>query len=84
MICPEVAENKQFFPRKSNFFKNCLQISIFSRNLPEKIAISQKFAWKYPNLFVKLPEKIIISRKFAWKIEIFLTRIHDPPDFRPD
>jgi len=39
---------------------------------------------KFFKTLVKLPEKIEISLKCARKIEIFLTRIHDPPDFKPD
>jgi len=33
---------------------------------------------------VKLPEKIEISGNLPGKIEIFLIRIHDPTDFKPD
>jgi len=45
-------------------------------------------------VFGNLPGKIEIFRKFAWKNRkfseicleksIFLTRIHDPSDFKPD
>src|SRR6218665_1200306 len=52
--------------------------------LPEKNQNFRKFAWKTRYSFVKLPEKIEIFGKFACRNRKFLTRFHDPPDFKPD
>src|SRR6218665_818121 len=52
IICPEVAVNEQFLPGKSNFIIFTEKIE----NLPEKIEIFLKFAWKNQTF-----------QKFAWK-----------------
>jgi len=92
--CQEVAVNEQFLPGKSKLFLNCLKKSTFFENLPGKIEIFQKFAWRNQNFskmclekskfFVKLPEKIEISQKFAWKNRNFVDSDPRPPDFKPD
>ena len=74
-----------------NFLWNYLKKSKFFTNLPwksesfvklatwKKSKFFVKFPWKIDILFVKLPEKIEIFRN-----QNFFTRIHDPPDFKPD
>jgi len=39
---------------------------------------------KKSNFLVKLPEESKFFGNLPGKIEICLTRIHDPPDFKPD
>src|SRR6218665_1722711 len=61
-----------FLLGKSNFF-NCLKKPNF-----------RKFAGKTQYSFVKLPEKLKFFGNLPVEIEIFLTRIHDPPYFKLD
>ena len=90
--CPEVAVNEQFLHGKSKLFLNCLKNHFFkfaekNRNL-KKIAFKnrnfQKICLEKSKFFVKLPEKSKFLRNLPGKIEILLTRINDPPDFKPD
>ena len=94
IIGPEAAVNDQLC-LENRFFLNCLKRNqIFSKLclgklkflkiLPGKIEIYLKCAWKNRNFLRNCLRKIEISRIFSWKIEILLTRIHDPPDFKPD
>ena len=56
IISPEVAVNEQFLPGKSIFFK-LPEKSKFFENLPGKIEICKKFAWKNRNIFGKIAMK---------------------------
>jgi len=48
-----------------------------------KIEIFRKFPRKNQN-FVKLLEKSKFLENLPGNIKMFLTQIHDPPDFKPD
>ena len=63
--------------------KFCLKNRIFCE-IALKIEIFRKFAWKDQIFCVKLNEKVEIFRKFTLRNRIFFTRIHDPPNFKPD
>jgi len=57
--------------------------SKFFENLPGKIKIFRKFAWKNQN-FCEIAWRNQNFFEMPIKIEILLTRIHDPPDFKSD
>src|SRR6218665_2452157 len=50
----------------------CLEVAVNGQFLPGK------------SIFFKLPEKIEFFLNLPGKIELLLTRIHDPPDVKPD
>jgi len=62
----------QFCLKNRNFLWNCLKNRKKFGNLPGKI-----------EFFVKLPEKATFFGNLPGKWNFF-TRIHDPPDFKPD
>ena len=82
------------FAWKFEFFLNCLKNQILGKiclriefvlvQLLKETDIFRKFAWTNRNFLVKLPEKIRNFRKFTRKNRNFWTRIHEPPDFKPD
>ena len=83
-LFPEVAVNEEFLPWKSKLFLIVRKKSKSFENLPEKIEIFQKISWKYRNLSWNCLKKSKFIGNLPRKIDILLTRIHDPPDFKPD
>ena len=49
-----------------------------------EVAVNGQFLPGNSNFFLKLSEKTEPFGNLPGKIEIFLTRFHDPPDFKPD
>ena len=77
VIFPEVAVNGQFLPIIAWKIKISCEIAW-------KIEIFRKIDWKSRYCFVKLRKKSTFFGNLPGKIGVFFTRIHDPPDLKPD